>query len=401
MRGALTWHLLQVSDVLDMELAQALAEQVNVVAWEPQRTWLPWLTRPGDELEHMEPGFDVRLRRLPLLRGYSRFPLSKVADTGRMVVERLERQSPCPEQTPLICTIPYFADVAELWPGPVVYWLTDLIAEYAGADREQVERLDRRMCAAATLVCPNSSRLADYLFESAECDQEKICVLPNATREANLLAHPPQRPGDVPPSLMTVNRPIAGVIGNLAGNMDWTLVEQMIAQTPWLEWAFVGPTTMEIPNEVQSRARAAVMQQRRAHFVGKQHYGELASYARSFDVAVLPYRRCEPTYSGSSTRFYEHLAACRPMIATRGFEELLHKRPLLELFDTAGEGVAALELLREQSFNDGLQALRWTASQSATWQTRAHSMQMELAGRVPWMRDDGHYFGSEPKAASR
>ena len=35
----------------------------------------------------------------------------------------------------------------------------------------------------------------------------------------------------------------------------------------------------------------------------------LAAYARAFDVAVLPYRRVEPTYSGSSTRFYEHLAA--------------------------------------------------------------------------------------------
>ena len=400
MVGGSTWHLLQLSDVLDSEFAQALSEIAEVVAWEPQRSWLPWLTPAGDESARIEAHSSVQLRSLPLLHGYARPLISKMVSTGPSVIKRLMKQSRVPERTPLICTIPYFAEVAELWPGPVIYWLTDLIAEYAGASREQVENLDRRMCAAATLVCPNSDRLADYLVQHAGCDRAKICVIPNATRASNLLAHPPQRPGNLPVNLREVKRPVAGVVGNLSGNMDWLLLEQVVARTPWLEWVFVGPTTMVIPDAEQARARDAVMEHQRCHFVGKQPYGELASYARSFDVAVLPYRLCEPTYSGSSTRFYEHLAACRPMISTRGFAELLQKKPLLQLVDTSGEAVTALETLRSQNFDDGLQAARWRASRSGTWAVRALTMQAALAERAPWLRSNLDYLSQAPLAAS-
>lgn len=375
------WHLLQVSDVLDLELGDALAELAPVVAWEPERSWTPWTVQVGREPERLtESG--LRVRKLPLVKGYARFPLSAISGTWSSVVQRLERQSAAPHQSSLICTTPYFAAVAERWKGPVVYWLTDLIAEYAGADRKQVEALDRRMCRAATLVCPNSKRLAEYLTERAGCDPEKIHITPNATRAINLLQTPPASPAELPSDASDLARPVAGVIGNLAGNMDWVLLEQTIARQSWLSWLFVGPTTMEIPDPVQACARSAVMQHPQARFIGKRPYGELAAYARSFDVAVLPYRRCEPTYSGSSTRFYEHLAACRPMIATRGFEELLRKTPLLELIDTAEEAAEALQRLRVCEFNDGFAALRWQASRQGTWQVRARSMKEALEAKI-------------------
>jgi hypothetical protein len=376
------WHLLQVSDVLDLELGQALAAFATVIAWEPERSLLPFLTAVGCESQTEISGTNLNVRKLPLLRGYARFPISALARTAESVVARMKLQTPVPEQSPLICTIPYFASVAELWPGSVVYWLTDLMAEYAGANRRHVERLDRRMCKAATLVCPNSKRIAEYLVEHAACDPAKIQVVPNATREANLLARAPLGVAPLPAAAGDVNRPVAGVIGNLAGNMDWLLLEETIERTPWLSWVFVGPTTMDIPDEDQSMARRTVMEHARTHFVGKQRYGNLAGFARAFDVAVLPYRRCEPTYSGSSTRFYEHLAACRPMIATRGFEELLRKEPLLKLVNSAAEAAAALETLRTQGFDDGFGALRWQQSREGTWHTRARSIQVALDERL-------------------
>ncbi len=376
------WHLLQISDVLDLEFVSALAETVPVLAWEPHRTILPPFLHEGSETERLYPHSTLRIRTLPLLRGFARPPMSFLAQTGPSVFKRLLRQTPDPAHSPLICTVPFFASVAERWPGPVIYWLTDLIAEYASADRAQVHRLDRRMCRAATLVCPNSERLKQYLTEHAGCDPAKAHVIPNATRASNLLPHPPLEPGPRPPGLESIKRPIAGVIGNLAGNMDWLFLERLIDLTPSLAWVFVGPTTMAMVDPNARRARAAVMQHPNAHFIGKQPYGALASYARAFDVAVLPYKRCEPTYSGSSTRFYEHLVACRPMIATRGLEELTRKEPLLRLVDTAEQAAEALHQLHLVSFNDGLVEERWRASQSATWQTRALAVQSALAERI-------------------
>ena len=377
------WQLLQVSDVLDLEFATALAELVPMIAWEPKRAFVPSRIRSGHEPERILPATKLRVRLLPLLRGFARFPISSFADIGTYITRRLLLQTAVPEQSPLICTTPYFAPVAERWPGPVIYWLTDLMAEYGGADRNQVRRLDRRLCQAATLVCPNSRRIQNYLIEHSGCDPAKIQIVPNATREANVLPHPAYNSGPVPPELAGIQTPIAGVIGNLAGNMDWVFLQDLIGRSPEFSWVFVGPTGMAIPDAEQRSAREAVMQHPRAHFVGKQPYGDLASFARAFDVAILPYKRCEPTYSGSSTRFYEHLAAGRPMVATRGLEELVRKEPLLYLVDDAENAAKVLANLRNANFEDGLLEARWLASIEGTWKARAQSVQSSLNRRLP------------------
>jgi hypothetical protein len=107
-------------------------------------------------------------------------------------------------------------------------------------------------------------------------------------------------------------------------------------------------------------------------------YGELQKYARCVDVAVLPYRKKEPTYSGSSTRFYEHLAAGRPMVATRGFAELLEKVPLVTLVDTPGQMSVALSELMAKGFQDGYELARWEASRKGTWEERARVLRATI-----------------------
>ena len=377
----MTWHLLQLSDTLDAEFGSALAEHVPVLAWQPVRRLLPW---GGTEREEVLTDPPLRVRQFPLVRGYSRFPISAVYDFGEVLAARMARQCASPEECPLICTAPFFAPVAERWPGPVVYWLTDLIAAYPSANADQVQRLDTYLCRSAELVCPNSYRLAEYLVEQAGCDPTKIQVIANATRERNLLPAPPRTPAALPADLDGLPRPVAGVVGNLAGNLDWVFLERLIAALPGFSWAFVGPTSTRIDDPAQRAARTSVMEHPAARFVGRKPYGDLAAYARSFDVAVLPYLRVEPTYSGSSTRFYEHLAAGQPIVATRGFEELLHKEPLVRLVGSAEEAAMWLRGLRARGFDDGLRELRWRASLGATWQQRARLMQAALADRLPY-----------------
>ncbi len=374
------WHLLQVSDVLDIELAQALSESTPVIMWEPQRTLFPW-GRSASSSISVENYENLRKVLFPLMRGYARTGLRRLASSGPSIAAMLRAETPDEETSPLICTVPYFASVAEHWKGPVVYWLTDLIAAYAETHGVDIQALDHRMCKRATLVCPNSERLRSYLIEQAGCDPGKIQIVPNATRAANVLPQPPREAGPLPQSLRDVPRPIAGVIGNLAGNMDWKLLEQVLEAVPRLSWAFVGPTTMAIPDPEQDAARTRVLHHGRSHFVGKQPYGELAAFARSFDVAVLPYLRCEPTYSGSSTRFYEHLCACRVMVATDGLEELVRKEPLLYLARNAQQMSEVLRKLDEKKFEDGLTQTRWLASREATWQVRAATMMDALQQR--------------------
>ena len=132
---------------------------------------------------------------------------------------------------------------------------------------------------------------------------------------------------------------------------------------------------MKVSDLEQRRARQLLKNfGGRIRFLGAKPYSQLREYARALDVAILPYRKREPTYSGSATRFYEHLAACRPIIATTGVAELIKKEPLLRLADSAAEMILALEELRAKDFRDGHEMQRWTASQTETWEERASLM---------------------------
>jgi len=324
----------------------------------------------------------LRVRRFPLQRGYfSPYVAPLLLEDGRILRWLGEREAS--KDDPLICCLPHYARVAERWPGPVVYYATDLLRAYEGWDPAHIAKLERRMCRAATLVCPNSTRIADVLATDAGGAREKIVVVPNAVRAENLLPAPALEPAALPGDLAGLKRPVAGVIGNLGENTDWVLLERVVQGAPWLSWVFVGPYTAAIGDAEQAGARQRLLQAGgRIRFTGMQDSGELKQYARAVDVGILPYRKREPTYSGSSTRFYEHLAACRPMIATRGFEELLHKESLLRLADTPQEFVAALEALRAVGFQDGLEETRWRVSLENTWQARARQMCAALEERT-------------------
>lgn len=374
-----SWQILDVGSIWMREFASAMAREYRVTAWWPVMRNFGAIEAWEREESIAEPALEVR--RFPLQRGYARAPLRQLLPFQVPLLKRLRARIARDEEetTALICSTPFYAPVAEQWRGPVVYYVTDFTAGYAGMDAVQVKALDRRMCRVATAVCPNSRRLAGYLAGEAGCAPEKITVVPNATRAGNVAAAPLLVPGPLPAGTPSLPRPVAGVVGNLSGNMNWALLQPVVEGTPWLHWLFVGPTE-PIADKAQEAARAAVKANARAHFTGLKPYGELQAFARAFDVALLPYMRKEPTYSGSSTRFYEHLAACRPMLATRGFAELLEKPPLLELADTPEQMLAGLERLRGMNFHDGQETARWEASRTGTWEERVRTLVGAVVG---------------------
>ena len=374
------WHVLDVRAIWVKEFASALAAQVPTLGWHPRITNYGMFRKAEAEITLDDPLLQIRY--FPLQRGFAKFPMNLIAREDKRLAQRLSQQSTAPDGAALVCCSPHYAAVAERWPGPVIYYATDLFVDW-GDDPKRIESFERRLCKVGNLVCPDSQRIADHLIANCGCERDKIHLSPMATRGANILRQPPGTRLDPPADISDLARPLAGVIGNLAANMDWELLQESIKRLPWLSWVFVGPTDMPIKDPVHSSARAQVMREGgRVRFVGSKPYGQLRDYARAFDVAVLPYRKVEPTYSGSSTRFYEHLAACKPIIATPGTEELLHKTPLLRIVQGADELVPALDELRQTDFHDGQEERRWKASQGETWEQRAASMIGALTEKI-------------------
>ena len=363
------WNVLDVGSVWMKEFAAALQAKVAVNAWTANFGLLHTFSKPTQRTALYDP--PLQMISFPLQRGYSNRIVQTLAPFQHRLLASLLRETSNPVTSPLVCSSPFYAPVAALWPGPVVYYSTDLTIAYPNLDPRQVLTLDRQLCARATFVCPNSRRIAHYFVRDALCSPQKIHVVPNATRTSNVAATPFDGPSDLPADLRHLSRPIVGVLGDLSANTDWKLLLETIEAGPEFSWVFVGPTH-PIADTQQARARFKVQQ--RATFVGMKPYHALQSYARCFDVAVLPYRASEPTYSGSSTRFYEHLAAARPMLGTRGFAELKEKGSLIHLVDTAQELLAGLRTLQRSGFVDGCEKKRWLASREGTWTVRAETM---------------------------
>jgi glycosyltransferase involved in cell wall biosynthesis len=372
------WQILDVGSIWMREFASALGRIEATAAWQPRMLATGAFQGWQREQHLVDP--PLQFTEFPLQRGYARAPLRWLMPFEGRLLAKLKSGSPQAAHYPLICSTPFYAPVAEGWPGPVIYYSTDLTSAYAGLDASQVNALEKRLCQVADLVCPNSRRIAAHLQKVAGCDARKITVVPNATRSSNIAAQPRYKPGPLPSDIAHIPRPIVGVLGDLSGNMDWELIAEAIRLTPGFSWVFVGPTHRAISDEKQSAYREWTKQH--AHFPGAKPYGELQAYARSLDVAVLPYRKHEPTYSGSSTRFYEHLAALRPMVASRGFAELLEKEPLLTLIDTPQELVHALKMLKSKSFRDGQEQARWQASHNGTWEERALTISRALRAKT-------------------
>jgi glycosyltransferase involved in cell wall biosynthesis len=361
------FHVLDVSSIPAFEFARALRQFVPTVAWRQQMRWF--------SLHPSRLDFPAEVIDFPLQRGYANPLFAPLIGFHRALLPLMLARCETPALSPLICTAPFFAPIAERWPGPVIYYSLDFTYAYRGLHPRQVLALDRRLCRVARLVCPVSTRIAGYFIERAACEPGKIRILPNATRAVNIRQTFSAGPENLPAALEGLSRPVAGVIGNLAGNLDWELLQAAVERTPEFSWAFIGPASMKIHDHRQRRARAALLAHGgRVRFTGAQSYGDLQQFARCFDAAVLPYRKQEPTYSGSATRFYEHLAACRPMVATPNVAELQTKDPLVSLVSDAAGLAAKLREWQTVRFHDGLECTRWKASRCETWEQRAQTL---------------------------
>ncbi len=351
------------------EFARALATKIPTIGLRPTIDAMGLLhraARPVDGDNALKV-FSCRLQR-----GWWR---SALLSERRKLVAFVRSQAAMLPTTCVIFTSPHYASVAEAFREcTTAYYVTDNFRA-CFPDEPAIATLETKLAACVTHVFPNSERIRRFFVDDAKVEDDRVTVIPNGVRGENVLPAPLYAPTDPPAEMPTMPRPWALVMGNLAANTDWPLLEAVIGETPWLSWVFVGPTEMPCASEEHERIRQRLMETRgSAYFLGWQPPVTLKSFARACDVAVLPYLKREPTYSGSSTRSYEHFAACRPILASEGFAELLERQPLVTVCRSVEEMVSALRRLKQSRFRDGHESARWHLARESTWSHRAERM---------------------------
>jgi glycosyltransferase involved in cell wall biosynthesis len=122
-----------------------------------------------------------------------------------------------------------------------------------------------------------------------------------------------QASGQVPADVAHFRHPILGFYGNLtSAKLDFDLIAEVADLRPNWTILLIGPGGVGGPDVDLGLLRL----HSNIHILGPRSYEGLPDYLAAFDVAMLPYRMNDLTASSFPLKFFEYLAAGKPVVGT-------------------------------------------------------------------------------------
>lgn len=114
---------------------------------------------------------------------------------------------------------------------------------------------------------------------------------------------------EVPSDLADISRPIIGVGAKITHLLDTYLINRILETHPKTSFVLVGQM---LDKSVFRRIRKTP----NFHYLGDKNYDDYVGYVQGFDVGLIPYVVGDREHGGDSIKFYEYLAAGKPIIST-------------------------------------------------------------------------------------
>ena len=237
------------------------------------------------------------------------------------------------------------------------------------ADRNELERASKRALREVDLVFA----VSESLYGRAAAVNPNAHRAPNAT-DFELMSQSFFMSLPTPAEIQAITRPRLGYIGQIADNMDFSLIRQLAETHPEWSLVFVGPVWTTHNEETNRLANLS-----NVHFLGKKPHSQLPAFLQGFDVCLLPHLCNSLTLSMDPTKIYDYLASGKPIVSTRvaGTERF---SDVLYLGDSPEDFVSGIQVALSKNAENAKKRIGYARQNS--WRQRAYEMWTILSSKV-------------------
>jgi len=255
-----------------------------------------------------------------------------------------------------------------------VYDCMDELSGFRGAALDLGER-ERQLFAASDVVFTGGASL----FESKQNQHWNVHVFPSSI-DVEHFARAKDHSCAEPADQAQIPHPRAGFYGVVDERFDTTLLAEIAASRPTIQFVILGPVVKIDP--------AALPHAGNIHYLGSKSYDDLPAYLAGWDVALLLFALNDATRFISPTKTPEYLAAGKPVISTpivdvvRGYGN----KGLVSIAKSAATFCSAIDMALQPQQETWMEAVATTLKQSS-WASTWTAMQREI-NRVRIVRPD-------------
>ncbi len=116
---------------------------------------------------------------------------------------------------------------------------------------------------------------------------------------------------EMPDDMKDIPRPIVGMGLKVTHLLDADLLNQVVWSNPSVSFVLTGQV---LDRTVFERIRRVS----NFHYLGDKHYRDYPAYVTHLDACLIPYCTGDKQHGGDAIKFYEYLAAGKPIVATPG-----------------------------------------------------------------------------------
>lgn len=347
----LTKQAKTIQDIIRERNYKGIIVYPHVVYWEPLQTPQQLLRAFAKEgwlcffCEHPETPNAFREVEPNLFVTYESDFLQAVGDT---------------HVTVLLTWMGSMAFVEKIANKTIWYHLLDHLKIFSYYNQEYL-KMHNRMAKEAEYVSYVAKPLTSYFS-----DRTDGIYLPNGCNPGEFLnEHSGYIPHDMK-NIVQKGHKIIGYYGCIAEWMDYDMVRAAALARPEYEFVFIG----DVMHDITKIERLP-----NVHLLGRKPYKELSDYAKSFDVAIIPFLVNEQMDCVSSTQFYEYCALGLPVVSSYMPEVEAHACDSITCVESTEQFLSALDRFTLPEVKKDAQQHGPKIAEQNTWLSRAVTMQ--------------------------